>query len=128
MLSMFKKKPVIDVPAVTLPPPLNSNQENFARDPKTGESIYQRVLTPEQRVKVTGALNANIQASQQFLQTARQIRQMEKMSHEADMNLIASEKQIGDVVTKIRDEMKLDRRWGLNPQLMVMERRDPPAV
>lgn len=96
------------------------------QDPKTGEFVYQMALTPEQRKSVMDTMTKNANLANKFIQASRQRIAIEEQVSQVHKEIIASEKEIQDAITKVRDEHKLDKRWGLNMQLGLLERREPP--
>ena len=68
-----------------------------------------------------GLANQFMQACRQEIMVDEQVKNIHKL-------IIESEKEINERITKIRDEFKLDRRWGLNMALGVLERRDAPTA
>lgn len=135
MFGLFKKEATPAVSSATaatqpvpIPPaPLETGKETFTRDPKTGMGIYHRPLTPEQFSTTMAAVKINMDAGQNFFHLTRQARHAARMADESEKQMVETEKKLGQIVDKIRDEQKLGRMWGLNPHLMVMERQDPPA-
>lgn len=130
MLNFLKKRETATTtainPAPSTPQPIETGKETFTRDPKTGEAIYQRAMSPEHLAKVMGAMNQNIKAAQNFVMVGRQKMAMDAQLIAAEKQIVETEKQINEIVSKVRDELSLDRRWGVNLQLGVLERRDPP--
>ena len=97
------------------------------KDPKTGEHVYQIAMTAENRSAIMQAMQKNANIAQRFLQTSRQALIFQDQSAQANKEITESEKEINTTLDKIRDELKLDKRWGLNMQLGLLERRDPPS-
>ena len=97
------------------------------KDPKSGEHVYQIAMTAENRAAVMQTMQKNANIAQRFLQTSRQALIFQEQSAQANREITESEKEINTTLDKIRDEMKLDKRWGLNMQLGLLERRDPPS-
>ena len=125
MLNFLKKEKAVETPLAT--PIFESDKEVQFKDPKTGEYIYQRPLTADQRRDIMAAMQRNAQAAQAFLQASRQVLMLEEKQIAESKAIVASEKEINDIINRIRDDLKLDRRWGFNMQLQVLERRDPPG-
>lgn len=128
MFNIFKKEVPLAQPAsVVTQPVLETGKEIQFKDPKSGEMIYQRALSPEHRKSVMEAMQRNASAANQFMGACRQRLAVEDQVGKANKAITDSEKEINDIITGVRDELKLDRRWGLNIQLGVLERRDPPS-
>jgi len=107
-------------------PVLQSGKEVQFKDEKTGEFVYQYPLSADQRKSIMETMRKNGQIANNFIAICRQeftIKDQKEATYKA---IIESEKEINEKVSEIRDELKLDRRWGLNMQLGVLERRDPP--
>lgn len=128
MLGLFKKEEKKDVPAGEASSGLvfETGKEIQFKDPKTGEFIYQRALSAEHRKILMDAMGKNAGLANRFMQAARQKLLIDEQVVNLNKEIVVSEKEINDEITKVRDELKLDRRWGLNLQLGVLERRDPP--
>lgn len=133
-LNPFKKPidiattPPTSDPIPTTPPNiLEVGKEHYFKDPKSGESVYQRAMTAEQRGSIMQAMTKNAGAAQKLIMVSRQKIAVDTNFMAVEKEIQESEKVINDIITKIRDEMKLDRRWGFNPQLGILERRDPPG-
>lgn len=132
MFGLGKKKIEEPVGASVAAPinPANSvsepGKEVQFKDNNTGEYIYQRALSLDQRRFCAQVMQENGQLANKFIILNRQRIDLEKGIVECMTAIVESEKRINDTVEKIRDEQKLDRRWGLNMGLGVLERRDPP--
>ena|SRR3990167_4329098 len=127
MLNFLKKKEESKPTIEPQPKVFEANKEITFRDEKTGEFIYQRPLTPEHRQAIMRIMGQNSQLANQFIQLNRNRLSLDSQINNISKAIIDSEKEIGDIVNKVRDELKLDRRWGLNPNLGVLERKDPPG-
>lgn len=127
--NLFKEKKVetIDVKSETAGMAFETGKEVQFKDPKTGEFVYQRALTAEQRKSLMDAMQENAACANKFMMACRQRVAIEEQIASINKEITASEKRINDSITKVRDDLKLDRRWGLNMQLGVLERRDPPT-
>lgn len=125
-MSIFKKKEKIAEVSPEAPKVLETGKEVTFRDPKTGEYVYQRTISPEQRKIISQAFQKNSQMATQSIQLSRQRVAVEKAIIENDNKITETEKEINETVQKVREELKIDGRWGLNPNLMILERRDPP--
>jgi len=135
------KKPIVPQPDQTTPqaspntpPPPNPNpvlevgKEVTFKDPKTGEFVYQRAMNPDQRKAIMIALQKNGQCATTSIQLLRNYAVLQKAIMENDNNIVITEKEINDSVQKARDDMKIDGRWLLNPNLLILERRDSPTA
>lgn len=111
----------------TVEPKVEAGKEIQFKDPKTGELVWQRPLNNDQKKMIMDAMQKNAICAQVFMQLSRSLITAQERLIVENKNILASEKEIGDIVTKFRDEYKLDRRWGLNMNLGVLERRDPPG-
>ena len=121
----FKKEeePKVELPTIT---PLEVGKEVTFKDPKTGEFIYQRALSADQRKSIMTIMQKNGQLANQFIGVCRQEIAIGEQKLAVVKAIADSEKEINDIVNKVRDDLKLDKRWGLNMQLGCLERRDPP--
>jgi len=132
MLNLFKKpdEPKTDGASLGAPlaqvPVFEDGKERTFKDPKTGEFVSQRALSPENRKLLMEKLQKNGGQATQTIQLFRQILALMKTAIKLDDDITVSEKEINETMNKIRDDMKLDRRWGLNPQLMILEKRESP--
>ena len=131
MLNFFKKSETPtqpnNSPIPTSPPPaLEIGKEVTFKDLKTNEWVYQRALTSEQKKSIIISMQKNSQCANTSIQLSRQRLAVEKAIIENDNQITITEKEINDSLQKVRDELKIDKRWGLNPNLMILERRDPP--
>ena len=130
MFDFFKPKPATTpTSSPTLPPTDTTFQvgkEVQIRDPKTGEYIYRMAMSPENRKMIFDVIQKNSGVGQRLINLAINIAGIFRQLEIEDKGRIASEQLIEATITKIRDDMKLDRRWGLNMQLGVLERREPP--
>lgn len=124
MLNLFKKpeppKPVEN----PQPQVLEIGKEVTFKDLKSGEWVYQRALNPDQKKALIASMQKNAMCANTSIQLSRQRIGVEKAILENDNQITVTEKEINDTLTKIRDELKIDKRWGLNPNLMILERRD----
>lgn len=120
--------PPTEVPAPTGQKeiPYDTEKEIQLRDAKTGEFIYRRLLSKEHLKMINDVFMKNAQLGQQFLNISRQDVAVVKKKLEISDLIDKSEKEVNDVINKIRDDKKLDKRWGWNMQLQCLERRDPP--
>lgn len=125
---LFGKKEEISPIQVAQPTPevFNANEEKQFKDPRTGEVVFQRSMTAEQRTQIFTAMKKNADAAQKLIGMSRQRLNIEKQLIKIEDEIVATEKEVNDIITKIRDDLKLSRQWGLNMQLGVLERRDPP--
>ena len=130
MFDFFKPKPATTpTPSPTLPPidtTFQVGKEVQIRDPKTGEYIYRMAMSPENRKIIFDVIQKNSGVGQRLINLAINIAGILRQLEIEDKGRITSEQLIEATITKIRDDMKLDRRWGLNMQLGVLERREPP--
>src|SRR3990167_10113632 len=131
MFDFFKPKPatVQPSPNPALPPTdttFEVGKEVQIRDPKTGEYIYRMAMSPENRKMIFDVIQKNSGVGQRLINLAINIAGILRQLEIEDKGRIASEQLIETTITKVRDDMKLDRRWGLNMQLGVLERREPP--
>ena len=130
MFDFFKPKPAtIPPPNPALPPTdttFEVGKEVQIRDPKTGEYIYRMAMSPENRKMIFDVIQKNSGVGQRLINLAINIAGILRQLEIEDKGRITSEQLIEATITKIRDDMKLDRRWGLNMQLGVLERREPP--
>src|SRR3990167_2912897 len=134
MFEFLKKKSDVPQAQATLPPiqPLPNDttfqvgKEVQIRDPKTGEYVYRMAMSPENRKMIFDVIHKNSGVGQRLINLAVNIAGIFRQLEIEDKGRIASEQLIETTITKIRDDMKLDRRWGLNMQLGVLERREPP--
>ena len=129
MLNLFKKEEVkVATPTETPPQIFETGKEMQFKDPKTGEFVYQRAITAENKKILMDAMNKNGGLANQFMQVCRQQIAVAEQIDVVNKAIKESEKEINDTITKIREELKLDRRWGLNMALGVLERRDAPTA
>ena len=130
MFDFFKPKPATTpTPSPTLPPidtTFQVGKEVQIRDPKTGEFVYRMAMSPENRKIIFDVIQKNSGVGQRLINLAINIAGILRQLEIEDKGRITSEQLIEATITKIRDDMKLDRRWGLNMQLGVLERREPP--
>src|SRR3990167_2921624 len=130
MFDFFKPKPATTpTPRPTLPPidtTFQVGKEVQIRDPKTGEFVYRMAMSPENRKIIFDVIQKNSGVGQRLINLAINIAGILRQLEIEDKGRIASEQLIETTITKVRDDMKLDRRWGLNMQLGVLERREPP--
>ena len=129
MLDFFKKKP--DTQPAQPNPPTNDTtfevgKEVQIRDPKTGEYIYRMAMSPENRKIIFDVIQKNSGVGQRLINLAVNIAGILRQLEIEDKGRIQSEQLIETTITKVRDDMKVDKRWGLNMQLGVLERREPP--
>ena len=126
MLNFFKKK---EPPPVAIPPPkvFEPGKEITFRDEKTGMFISQRPLNEEQRKAYFAKIQENAGLANQFIIDSRNFIAHFRRLNDCFDKIDASEKQIREVVNKILDEEKLDKRWDVNPQLGVLQKTDPPT-
>lgn len=128
MLNLFKKQDNVVVPPIVgTPKTFEAGKEVTFRDEKTGEFVYQRSITADQRQECFQNMQENGMLANQFIAMNRQRMAMEIQIDNVNNQINASEKKINEAIEKIRDDMKLDRRWNLNMNLGVLERRDPPT-
>ena len=128
MLNLFKKQ---DVPKEEQPlgstlPVFEEGRERTFKDPKTGEFVSQRMLSSDHRKLLMDKLQKNGGQATQAIQMFRQLVGLLRACLKVDDEIVATEKEINDAMNKVRDDLKLDRRWGLNPNLMILEKREPP--
>ena len=128
MFRLFGKKEEVKSVNPVEPTVLEVGKTITFKDPKTGEAIYQIALSPENRKLVMDAMQENGVLGQRFMQASRNRLLTEQQVISVHNEIAASEKKINDTITKVRDEMKLDKRWGFNLQLGILERRDPPGM
>jgi len=123
------KKASATAVAEELKPPqvFKTGEQTQFRDPKTGEFVYQYPISMEHRKTLMESIQKNAQCANQFIALNRQRMNIDGQVAAVNAQINASEKEINDVITKVRDDLKLDKRWGLNMQLGVLERRDPPT-
>ena len=131
MFDFFKPKPatVQPSPNPALPPTdttFEVGKEVQIRDPKTGEYIYRMAMSPENRKMIFDVIQKNSGCGQRLINLAVNIAGIFRQLEIEDKGRIASEQLIETTITKVRDDMKVDKRWGLNMQLGVLERREPP--
>ena len=128
MFGLFGKKEEVKPVNPVEPSVLEVGKTITFKDPKTGETIYQIALSPENRKLVMDAMQENGVLGQRFMQASRNRILIEQQVLTIHNEIAISEKKINDTITKVRDEMKLDKRWGFNLQLGILERRDPPGM
>jgi hypothetical protein len=128
MLNLFKKpeEAKAEAPQPSAGLAFETGKEVQFKDPKSGEFVYQRAISPEHRKLLMDAMQKNAQCANRFMQVCRQELMFSEQKSAINKEIIASEKEINDHINVVRDDLKLDRRWGLNLQLGVLERRDPP--
>lgn len=126
----MKKKPVtVDTTAQpATPQTLEVGKEITFKDPKSGEFVYQRAITPENRKNIVNAMARNQTCAQQSIQMFMALMGWLENATKLKNEVMTTEKGINEEVQKVRDQFKLDRRWALNPALMVLERRDAPEI
>lgn len=124
-LSKKKVEPQATV-TTTEPQAFEAGKERTFRDPRTGEFISQRSMSEEQRKLIVASLQKNTQCASQSIQLSRQFVAIQRAILANDDAITATEKEINESMQKVRDEQKLDKQWGLNPQLMILEKRVPP--
>ena len=118
-----KKEEVVELQKPTV---FEDGKEVQFKDPKTGEFVFQRPVSPELRAKMFQSMNGNAGLAQQFINTTRQTVEFLIAVMDINTKIKSSEKDINDKIKEIRDDMKLDGRWTFNMQLGCMERREPP--
>lgn len=130
MLDFLKKNPAKESTPTQTPvgAVLETGKEIQFKDPKTGEYVYQLAMSAENRKKIMDAMQKNAGLANQFMMICRQEIGVQEQKAGVLKAIIESEKEINDKITAVRDEHKLDKRWGLNMGLGVMERREPPAA
>ena len=96
------------------------------RDPKSGEFIYRMAMSAENRKFIFDTIQKNAGVGQRIMTLAINLTAILRQMDAEDKVRIDSEKAIELAVTKVRDDMKIDKRWGLNMALGVLERREPP--
>lgn len=101
-------------------------KEVMIRDEKSGESIYRMAMSPQHKQLILSTIQKNAGVGQGLLNLAVNLANILRQLEATDKVRMTSEKEIEDTITKVRDEMKIDKRWGLNMQLGVLERREPP--
>ena len=101
-------------------------KEVMVRDPKTGESIYRMAMSPQHKQLILTTIQKNSGVGQGLINLAVNLANILRQLDLTDKTRITSEKEIEDTISKVRDDMKIDKRWGLNMQLGIFERRDPP--
>ena len=138
MFDFFKKKPTPTPLSQGTPPTQQGlqpipNETTFEvgkevqiRDPKTGEFVYRMAMSPENRKAIFDVIQKNSGVGQRLINLAVNIAGILRQLEIEDKGRIQSEQLIETTITKVRDDMKVDKRWGLNMQLGVLERRDPP--
>lgn len=126
MPGWFNKEEKSETATTPQPQAFETGKEIQFKDQKSGETIYQRALSADHRKEVMDAMQRNASCANQFMNVSRQRIVVEEAIAKANKAIADSEKEINDIITKVRDELKLDRRWGLNIQLGILERRDPP--
>lgn len=130
MLSLFNKKEEVKPEPIT--PPVDPNpvfevgKERTYKDPKSGEFVYQRAMTAEQKSNVMKALQKNAAHVNAAVQLSRQFAAVLKTLMDNDNKIAECDKEIGEAVQRVRDEQKISKQWLLNPNLMILERREPP--
>jgi len=129
MLGLFEKKK--EEPKAETPPPTNQpleiGKEVTFRDPKTGEFIYQRALTQDQRKTIIEPIQRNSMSANKAIQLFIALTGWLENAAAVKAEIVKTEKEIVDAKQKIRDELKLDRQWDINPQTMNFEKRVPPS-
>ena len=126
------KKPSVQASAP--PPAINQlgetifevGKEMMTRDPKTGEYIYRIALSPENRKKSFDVIQKNGGIGQGLINLAINLVNILRQLDSVEKTWVTNQKEIDNVVTEIRDAMKIDKRYLLNPGLGVLERREPP--
>ena len=128
--------PTTPPPGLTPPPPSFSlppnetvfpvGKEVYHRDPKTGEHIYRMAMSPENKKKIFDVIQKNAGAGQQLINLAVNIAGILRTLDTVDKGRIESEKAIEAVMNQVRDDMKVPKMWGLNMQMGLLERREPP--
>ena len=101
-------------------------KEVMIRDPKTGEHIYRMAMSPENRKKIFDVIQKNAGVGQRLINLSINLASILRQLDIEDKGRIESEKTIEVVMNQIRDDMKVPKMWGLNMQLGVLERREPP--
>ena len=132
MFDFFKKKEEIKVPGseptpTVAPVSIPIDKEQVTKDPRTGELIYQRIIPAEDRESLLKSMQKNAGLANEFIVVSRQRLGVEAKLVETNNKINESEKEIAAIVNKVRDTLKLDKRWNPNFQIGMMERRDPPA-
>ena len=132
MLGLFEKKKDSVVPLTppitdAVPQAFETGKEVQFKDPKTGEFVYQRALSADQRKFVMDAMQKNAQLANQFIGVSRQVILAQEQAASIHKSIMASEQEINKAIQKVLDDEKLDKRWRLNFQLGLIERRDPPS-
>ena len=83
-------------------------------------------MSPENRKAIFDVIQKNSGVGQRLINLAVNIAGILRQLEIEDKGRIQSEQLIETTITKVRDDMKVDKRWGLNMQLGVLERREPP--
>ena len=131
MLGLLNKKEKVEAVDAQIATPAQpttfevGKQISF-KDNKTGEMVFQIAMNPDQRKALMGSMVKNSGVANRFMVTSRQKLQLEEQLTALNKEITDSEKEINEIINKVRDELNLDKRWGLNIQLGVLERRDPP--
>ena len=101
-------------------------KEVMIRDPKTGEHIYRMAMSPENKKKVFDVITKNAGVGQRLINLSVNLAGILRQLDIEDKGRIQSEKDIEAVMNQVRDDMKVPKMWGLNMQLGLLERREPP--
>lgn len=125
---IFKKKETVIEPLPVTEPVtvLETGGETQFQDPKTGMIIFRRGLSAEQRKLLGAVLRKNGELGSAFLGISRQVIVHQDKQQEIYKQIAVSEKEIETTISKVRDELKLTKEWGFNPQLGCLEKQLPP--
>ena len=124
----FLKKDISPVPIVSNSQPqiMEKGKEVQFKDPKTGQQVYHRSLSSEHRKLLGDAFTNQALIINEYLQTSRQFLAWQQKFLMGEKAIQDNEKILNTTMDEIRNELKLDKRWGINPQLMVLEKRESP--
>lgn len=133
LANLFKSVPTQPLPSLASIPPPSPQQTTFEvgkevmiRDPKTGEHIYRMAMSPENKKKIFDVITNNAGVGQQLINLSVNLAGILRQLDITDKGRIESEKAIEAVMNQVRDDMKVPKMWGLNMQLGLLERREPP--
>ena len=107
-------------------PPQTSNNEITFRDEKTGEFIYQRILSENHKKLIMDTYQKNSIFANAFLSISLQLFQILDKGRLELENIKISEKEIQNTIQTVRDDLKIGKMWEFKPNLQLFERRDPP--
>lgn len=114
-------------PGTEPPKVFETGKEIQFTEPLTGMHIYQRALSDEHRKLIMVEIQKQQITVSEFINISRQYLAWQERMILAEKNIRENEQKINIVKDKIRDDLKLPKIWDINPQLIVLEKREPPG-